>query len=224
MHRAAVQGPTSVSQGLNVFIALFLFRAGDGGYARDARLKAPSSLAVSPDGTLYIADLGNIRIRALSPNRPHLNSASMYEIASSVDQELYLFSPNGTHLHTKNLITGDYIHNFTYSSDGHVSTVIGSNSNSVHVRRDANGVPLWLVVPGGQVYWLTISNNGALKRVSAQGHDLAQVTYHGNSGLLATKSNENGWTMVYEYELFGLSFKVKLNTSVYISRISLNDT
>ncbi|XP_072573657.1 teneurin-1-like isoform X1 [Paramormyrops kingsleyae] len=191
--------------------------SGDGGYARDARLKAPSSLAVSPDGTLYIADLGNIRIRALSPNRPHLNSASMFEIASSVDQELYLFSPNGTHLHTKNLITGDYIHNFTYSSDGHVSTVIGSNSNSIHVRRDANGVPLWLVVPGGQVYWLTISNNGALKRVSAQGHDLAQVTYHGNSGLLATKSNENGWTMVYEYNTEGHLINVTYPTGEVIS-------
>ncbi|KAJ7310232.1 hypothetical protein JRQ81_007129 [Phrynocephalus forsythii] len=34
--------------------------SGDGGYAKDAKLKAPSSLAVSPDGTLYIADLGNI--------------------------------------------------------------------------------------------------------------------------------------------------------------------
>ncbi|XP_066570780.1 teneurin-1 [Amia ocellicauda] len=173
--------------------------AGDSGYARDAKLKAPSSLAVSPDGTLYIADLGNIRIRALSRNKPHLNHLNMYEIASVADQELYLFSVSGTHLHTLNLITGDYIYNFTYTGDKDINTIIGSNGNSVHIRRDANGVPLWLVVPGGQVYWLTISNNGALKRVSAQGHDLAQVTYHGNSGLLATKSNENGWTTVYEY-------------------------
>ncbi|MBN3270945.1 TEN1 protein, partial [Polyodon spathula] len=119
-------------------------------------------------------------------------------IPSLSNQELYLFSTNGTHLHTLNLITGDYIYNFTYSGEQDLSTIISSNGNSVHIRRDANGVPLWLVVPGGQVYWLTISNNGALKRVSAQGHDLAQITYHGNSGLLATKSNENGWTTVYE--------------------------
>ncbi|RXM93997.1 Teneurin-1 [Acipenser ruthenus] len=164
----------------------------------DAKLKAPSSMAVSPDGTLYIADLGNVRIRALSRNKPQLNRMHMYEIASAVDQELYLFSTNGTHLHTLNLITGDYIYNFTYSGEQDLNTIISSNGNSVHIRRDANGVPLWLVVPGGQVYWLTISNNGALNRVSAQGHDLAQITYHGNSGLLATKSNENGWTTVYE--------------------------
>ncbi|KAG7484175.1 hypothetical protein MATL_G00046510 [Megalops atlanticus] len=186
--------------------------SGDGGYARDAKLKAPSSLAVSPDGTLYIADLGNIRIRALSKNRPHLNPSNMYEMASPVDQELYLFSVNGTHLHTRSLITGDYIYNFTYSAERDVSTAVGSNGNAVHIRRDANGVPLWLVVPGGQVYWLTISNSGALKRVSALAHDLAQITYHGSSGLLATKSNENGWTTVYEYNTEGHLINVTFPT------------
>lgn len=171
---------------------------GDGGFAKDARLKAPSSLAVSPDGTLYIADLGNIRIRAVTKNKPHLNSMNMYEVASPADQELYQFSTNGTHLHTLNLITRDYVYNFTYNGDGDVISITSSNGNSVHIRRDAGGIPLWLVVPGGQVYWLTISSNGVLKRISAQGYNLALMTYHGNTGLLATKSNENGWTTVYE--------------------------
>ncbi|XP_053555097.1 teneurin-1 isoform X2 [Bombina bombina] len=177
--------------------------SGDGGFAKDARLKAPSSLAVSPDGTLYIADLGNIRIRAVSRNKPHLNSMNIYEVASPADQELYQFSTNGTHLHTLHLITRDYIYNFTYNGDGDINSITSSNGNSVHIRRDAGGMPLWLVVPGGQVYWLTISSNGVLKRISAQGYNVALMTYHGNTGLLATKSNENGWTTVYEYDLEG---------------------
>lgn len=45
------------------------YQSGDG-YAKDARLNCPSSLVVSPDGTLYVADLGNIRIRAIRRNRP----------------------------------------------------------------------------------------------------------------------------------------------------------
>ncbi|XP_055726034.1 teneurin-1 isoform X2 [Salvelinus fontinalis] len=186
--------------------------SGDGGYARDAKLKAPSSLAVSPNGTLYISDLGNIRIRALSPNRPQLNQNSMYEITSVVDQELYLFSVNGTHLHTRSLVTGDYVYNFTYSGEGDVSAVVTSDGTMVHVRRDANGVPLWLLVPGGQVYWLTISNGGVLKKVSALAHDLAQISYHGNSGLLATMSNENAWTTVYEYNYDGHLINVTFPT------------
>ncbi|KAL2768208.1 teneurin-1 isoform 3 precursor [Daubentonia madagascariensis] len=174
--------------------------SGDGGYAKDAKMKAPSSLAVSPDGTLYVADLGNIRIRTISRNEAHLNDMNLYEIASPADQELYQFTVNGTHLHTLNLITRDYVYNFTYNAEGDLGAITSSNGNSVHIRRDAGGMPLWLVVPGGQVYWLTISSNGVLKRVSAQGYNLALMTYPGNTGLLATKSNENGWTTVYEYD------------------------
>uniref|UniRef100_A0A8C2M4H7 Teneurin-1 n=1 Tax=Cricetulus griseus TaxID=10029 RepID=A0A8C2M4H7_CRIGR len=174
--------------------------SGDGGYAKDAKMKAPSSLAVSPDGTLYVADLGNVRIRTISRNQAHLNDMNLYEIASPADQELYQFTVNGTHLHTMNLITRDYVYNFTYNAEGDLGAITRSNGNSVHIRRDAGGMPLWLVVPGGQVYWLTISSNGVLKRVSAQGYNLALMTYPGNTGLLATKSNENGWTTVYEYD------------------------
>nr|AAF04723.1 tenascin-M1 [Homo sapiens] len=174
--------------------------SGDGGYAKDAKMKAPSSLAVSPDGTLYVADLGNVRIRTISRNQAHLNDMNIYEIASPADQELYQFTVNGTHLHTLNLITRDYVYNFTYNSEGDLGAITSSNGNSVHIRRDAGGMPLWLVVPGGQVYWLTISSNGVLKRVSAQGYNPALMTYPGNTGLLATKSNENGWTTVYEYD------------------------
>uniref|UniRef100_A0A5F9DH78 Teneurin-1 n=1 Tax=Oryctolagus cuniculus TaxID=9986 RepID=A0A5F9DH78_RABIT len=174
--------------------------SGDGGYAKDAKMKAPSSLAVSPDGTLYVADLGNVRIRTITRNQAHLNDMNLYEIASPADQELYQFTVNGTHLHTLNLITRDYVYNFTYNAEGDLGAITSSNGNSVHIRRDAGGMPLWLVVPGGQVYWLTISSNGVLKRVSAQGYNLALMTYPGNTGLLATKSNENGWTTVYEYD------------------------
>jgi sugar lactone lactonase YvrE len=40
---------------------------GDGGEATAARLKQPYGLAVDDDGTLYIADRGNFRIRSVSP-------------------------------------------------------------------------------------------------------------------------------------------------------------
>ncbi|KAM7418046.1 hypothetical protein PAMA_017607 [Pampus argenteus] len=184
----------------------------DGGYARDARLKAPSSLAVAPNGTLYIADLGNIRIRAVSPNQPQPSPAGLVEISSPLDQELYLFSQNGSHLYTKHLITGHYLYNFSYGTDGQLSALTGQDGRGLQVRRDAHGVPLWLALPGGQVYWLSLSNSGTLRKVSAQGHDIAHITYHGNTGLLATKSDENSWTTVYEYNSEGRVTNITLPT------------
>ena len=42
--------------------------AGDMGPAIEAQLNSPEGLALAPDGTLYIADNGNGRIRAVAPN------------------------------------------------------------------------------------------------------------------------------------------------------------
>ncbi|XP_005989547.1 teneurin-3 [Latimeria chalumnae] len=187
------------------------------GYAKDAKLNAPSSLVVSPDGTLYIADLGNIRIRAVSKNKPVLNSMNFYEVASPTDQELYIFDVNGTHQYTMSLVTGDYLYNFSYSNDNDVTAVTDSNGNTLRIRRDPNRMPVRIVSPDNQVIWLTIGTNGCLKSMTAQGQELVLFTYHGNSGLLATKSDATGWTTFYDYDSEGRLTNVSFPTGVVSS-------
>ncbi|XP_060718384.1 teneurin-1 [Tachysurus vachellii] len=194
--------------------------SGDGGYARDGRLKSPSSLAVSPNGTLFVADVGNLRVRAVTQSRPRLSSSSsssstrLFEIPSISQQELYIFAANGSHLYTRSLVTGHFLYNFSYTGAGLLNSITAAapDGGVVTVRRDSNGAPLWLVVPGGRVYWLTISSVGTLRRVSALAHELALLSYHGNTGLLATKSDENAWTTVYEYDIDGHLINVTLPT------------
>ncbi|XP_077578270.1 teneurin-4 isoform X3 [Stigmatopora nigra] len=177
--------------------------SGDEGYAKDGKLNAPSSLAVCPDGDLYIADLGNIRIRYVRKNKAYLSPLSMYEVSSPINDELYLFDANGSHIFTQSLTTGDHLYNLTYTGAGDLSTITDKNKNVVTVRRDSAGMPLWIMAPDGQTFWFTMGTNSALKSVAAQGQVLAVMTYHGSSGLLATKTNENGWTTFFEYDTFG---------------------
>ncbi|KAG9347020.1 hypothetical protein JZ751_005947 [Albula glossodonta] len=189
------------------------YQTGDG-YAKDAKLNSPSSLVVSPDGTLYIADLGNIRIRAVYRNKPLLNSMNFYEVASPASQELYVFDINGTHQYTMSLVTGDYKYNFSYSNENDITAVTDSNGNTLRIRRDPNRMPVRIVSPDNQVIWLTIGTNGGLKSLTAQGQELVLFTYHGNSGLLATKSIEIGWTTFFDYDSEGRLTNVTFPTGV----------
>src|SRR5215212_7108367 len=58
---APVPGPTVVA---GTGAAGF---SGDGGAATQAQLRNPSGVGVAPDGTVYIADSGNLRVRAVAP-------------------------------------------------------------------------------------------------------------------------------------------------------------
>uniref|UniRef100_A0A672I683 Teneurin transmembrane protein 3 n=1 Tax=Salarias fasciatus TaxID=181472 RepID=A0A672I683_SALFA len=187
------------------------YQTGDG-YAKDARLNCPSSMVVSPDGTLYVADLGNIRIRAIRRNQPPTGGS--YEVASPASQELYVFDTNGTHQFTMSLVTGDYKYNFSYSNEEDVTAVTDSSGNTLRIRRDTNRMPVRVVAPDNQVIWLTIGTNGGLKTLTAQGQELVLFSYHGNSGLLATKSIQIGWTTFYDYDSEGRLTNVTFPTGV----------
>ncbi|XP_072002049.1 teneurin-2 isoform X4 [Engystomops pustulosus] len=191
--------------------------AGDDGYATDAFLNSPSSLAVAPDGTVYIADLGNIRIRAVFQNKPVLTSFNQYEVASPGEQELYIFNMNGIHQYTQSLVTGEYLYNFTYSADNDVIEVIDNSGNSLKIRRDSNGTPRHFLMPDNQIITLTLTTTGALKLVSTQSLELSLMTYDGNTGLLATKSDETGWTVFYDYDNEGRLTNVTRPTGVVTS-------
>ncbi|CAL8261650.1 unnamed protein product [Lota lota] len=188
------------------------YQSGDG-YAKDARLNGPSSLVAAPDGTLYVADLGNIRIRAISRNGPPLGSAAgTYEVASPDVQEMYVFDLNGTHQHTASLLTGDPKFSFSYSTDNDLTAVTDGNGNTLRIRRDSNRMPVRIVAPDNQVIWLAMGTNGGLKTLTAQGMELVLLTYHGNNGLLATKTSEIGWTTFYDYDSEGRLLNVTFPT------------
>uniref|UniRef100_A0A3Q2DGF2 Teneurin-2 n=1 Tax=Cyprinodon variegatus TaxID=28743 RepID=A0A3Q2DGF2_CYPVA len=203
---------------------------GDDGYAPDAGLNSPASLAVSPDGTLFIADLNNIRIRAVQANRPGPALSSVgfaglaqYEVASPREQELYVFDGDGLHIQTVSLVTGEPLFNFTYGPDGELAMLVDNCNNTIKVRRDGQGqgggagLLRLVLLPENQVVTLGLDPTGGLRSVSAMGQEVALMGYSGNTGLLATKADETGWTTFYQYDSEGRLTNVTYPTGMVTS-------
>uniref|UniRef100_A0A8C1Q592 Teneurin-2 n=1 Tax=Cyprinus carpio TaxID=7962 RepID=A0A8C1Q592_CYPCA len=191
--------------------------SGDEGYAADASLNCPASLAVSPDGTLYIADLNNIRVRSVRSNRPNATASGQYEVGSSLEQELYVFGPDGLHRQTVSLITGLALYNFTYGLDGELAAITDASNNTLRVRREASGSIRLVLLPENQVVTLGMDPSGSLRSVSALSQEVAQLGYYTNTELLASKSDETGWTNFYNYDSEGRLTNVTYPTGVVTS-------
>uniref|UniRef100_A0A674BQX6 Teneurin-2 n=1 Tax=Salmo trutta TaxID=8032 RepID=A0A674BQX6_SALTR len=191
--------------------------SGDEGYATDAGLNAPSSLAVSPDGTLFIADLNNIRVRAVRRNRPMATPIGLYEVGSPREQELYVFGRDGLHRQTVSLITGEPLYNFTYGPDGELAAVADNCNNTLRMRRDGSGQVRLVLLPENQVVSLGLDPAGGLRSVSALNQEVALMSYAANTGLLASKADETGWTNFYEYDSEGHLTNVTYPTGVVTS-------
>lgn len=91
---------------------------GDGGPASHAELHLPVAIAVGADGSIYIADLGNNRIRAVSP------AGTITTLAQVPQPGALAVGPNGM------LYVVDSVGIQSVSPGGTVQTVIGPQSRS----------------------------------------------------------------------------------------------
>jgi sugar lactone lactonase YvrE len=86
--------------------------SGDDGPAVDAQLDSPRALAVAPDGTLFVADTGNDKVRAISP------SGVITTVASVEGIRALAFGPDGR------LFVADSVGVERVEADGSRTTVL----------------------------------------------------------------------------------------------------
>lgn len=229
---------------------------GDGTLARFAKLNYPSAVAVAPDGSLYIGDTRNCRVRHVSVEGlistvagsgcGHNDSGpatqaqlgdvtdvalggdgSLYIaserlqrtihrvvpaqagqsgptliVPSSDGTELYLVTPAGRHLETRDALTGAVIFSFSYDAAGRLAGIADRDGNVTRVERDAAGSPTAIVGPYGHRTGLALDELDYLASVTDPAGAFTRLS-HTSSGLLVALTDPRGHTHRFDYDSLG---------------------
>ncbi len=175
---------------------------GDGGPAARGALYGLAGLAVAPDGTLYLADTMNMRIRHVAPVLP---GATLDEIAIASEDgtELFLFTGGGRHLRTLHALTGSLRYQFAYDTTGRLASITDGDGNVTSIERDASGRPTAIVAPGGQRTGMAVDTAGWLASVANPAAETHAMTYSPD-GLLRTFVDPLGRISRFDYDALGL--------------------
>lgn len=166
-------------------------------------LHSPTAITVTPDNVLHVSDMGNLRIHSIVATLPERNQFGMFEVLYPQTQELYIFNRFGQHISTKNIITDQYMYNFTYNVNtyyGKLVKVTDSEGNALVIRRDYTTQAKEIIPPGGQKCKFIMDNMGQLHIFIAADNSTTRFTYLSNTGLLETKETSEGHTYLYEYD------------------------
>jgi RHS repeat-associated protein len=173
---------------------------GDGGSAPAASMNVPRGVAVGPDGSFYISDYTNSRIRRVRSALPGFSASDLY-IASEDGAELYHFNSEGRHLSTLSTLTGAILYQFAYDA-GRLFTVTDGDGNITTINHDANGNPSAIVAPFLQRTTLTSDPNGYLASITDPAGGAYKMVYTPD-GLLSQFTDPNGNTSSIKYDPLG---------------------
>ena len=188
--------------------------------ATNVLFSAISAIAVTPDSTLYIADQGNVRIRAVSSSIPssegaHGSDSGVYEVPDPDANEAYIFNKFGQHMLTRDIMTGNILYKMTYTqatSNGKLSSITDAYGQTLTIMRDFKGEVNAIQTSNGLKYTLKMSNVGYLETFTAPDGYAANFLYHRSSGLLKSKIDSGNFAYQYDYDEFGRLVKAVFPT------------
>ena len=169
-------------------------------------LNSPTSVTVTPDQVVHFSDMGNYRIMSIIATLPTPNRFRRYEVFSPQTQEMYIFNRYGQHLATKDIVTDQYVYNFTYSVNsyyGKLTKITDNGGNHFEIKRDYATQAKEIIPPGGQKCTFIMNNMGQLHKFISSDNSTTKFSYIDNSGLLESKQTSQGHTYFYEYDYNG---------------------
>ncbi len=137
--------------------------SGDGGPATAAGMY-PRRIALAPDGSIYMTDETNNRVRVIRPVLPNV-ADGLVLLPAEDGSELYLFDKNGRHMETRDALTGAPRYVFGYDGSGYLAMVTDGVGNVTTIER-TGALPTAIVAPGGQRTTLNHNDDGWLSKVT----------------------------------------------------------
>lgn len=180
-----------------------------------------SSIAVTPDGVLHIADQAGYRVRSVRTVLPELIDHKHYEIISPDSHEVYVFNNRGQHTETRNLITGQILYQFIYNSHSSASqlwTVSDGANNKFHIIRERGGNVNAIETPQKQRIKIHLTMTNKLEKLVAPNGYNISFTYNSlrSSGLISSKIEALGRSFNYDYDEQGRLTRAVLPTGQVI--------
>jgi RHS repeat-associated protein len=180
--------------------------SGDGGPPSLAMLSDIYSIAVGPDGAIYMADFYNYRIRCVRNSSPEISLIDEIVVPSNDGSELYVF--RGRHQRTLNALTGAVIYQFVYDSAGRLTSITDGDGNLTTIEHDTGGNPTAIIGPYGQRTTLSVNADGYLESITNPAGEAFRFTYT-DDGLLTSITDPRNNTSIYEYDNLGQLVRVQ---------------
>lgn len=171
---------------------------GDGGSALEATFVRPRVGFLHHDGTYWVADMDDARIRRISPPLPGYTNSTSW-VAGADGSELYEFDTNGQHLQTVDAMTGVMRLQFGYTESGELATVVDTYGNTTQVVRDDDGELIGVESPCRATTRLELNTDGLLSAITNPADETTLLGY-GVGGLLTSMTEPAYPKAPHEYE------------------------
>ena len=174
--------------------------------AATTRFSAISSIAVSPDGKLYVADQGNYRIRAVASLMPTSEEDAVFEVPDPDTQELYIFNRFGQHIQTKDIMTQSVLHSMEYhqsTSNGKLVSIIDSSGRKLSILRDYSGQVTAIQTSNGEKHIVKVNRMGYLESFERPDGYKVELQYVSTTGLLLSRLDSQDYGYMFEYDRYG---------------------